>query len=114
METKRRVVSAASVLFLVLALTLVLFGCTPPVELDRVPILPTSGPPEPEEVMPSSLLGANLTSLQDSSGAGYTGANGIYDEVVITIDRAAKAVYTSGIMENEIAISKIYKKTTRN
>jgi hypothetical protein len=103
METKRKVASAASILLLVLALTLGLFGCAPPVDLDRVPTLPASGPPEPEEVMPSSLLGANLTNLQDSSGAGYTGVTGIYDEVVVTIDRAANAVYTSGIMEDELA-----------
>jgi len=106
MGTKRKVVSAGSVLFLVLALTLVLFGCTPPVDLDRVPILPASGFPEPEEVMPGSLLGANLTNLQDSSGAGYTGVTGIYDEVMVAIDRATNAAYTSGIMEDELAALK--------
>lgn len=102
METRRKVVSATSVLFLVLALTLVLFGCEPPVDLSRVPVLPATGPPEPEEVMPGSLLGANLTNLQDSSGAGYTGVTGIYDEVVINIYRSWNSAYTSGIMENEI------------
>jgi hypothetical protein len=103
MDTKRKVASTASILLLVLALTVVLFGCAPPVDLDRVPTLPASGPPEPEEVMPSSLLGANLTNLQDSSGAGYIGVTGIYDEVVVAIDRAANAVYTSGIMGDELA-----------
>jgi hypothetical protein len=95
-----------SVLLMVVALTLVLFGCTPPVDLDRVPVLPASGHPEPEGVMPGSLLGANLTNLQDASGAGYTGVTGIYDEVVVTIDRSANAVYTSSIMENELAALK--------
>jgi hypothetical protein len=52
--------------------------------------------------MPGSLLGANLTNLQDSSGAGYTGVTGIYDEVVVTIDRAANAVYASGILADEL------------
>ena len=103
MEMKRKVISAASVLLLVLALTVVLFGCAPPVDLGRVPTLPASGPPEPEEVMPSSLLGANLTNLQDSSGVGYTGVTGIYGEVVVAIDRAANAVYASGILEDELA-----------
>jgi len=100
---KRKVTSLVSVLLLVLALTVVLSGCAPPVDLDRVPTLPASGAPEPEEVMPGSLLGANLTNLQDSSGAGYTGVTGIYGEVVVAIDRAANAVYTSGILEDELA-----------
>ena len=106
MGTKRKVVSAASVLLLVLAMTLVLFGCAPPVVLDRVPFLAATGPPEPEEVMPGSLLGANLTNLQDLSGAGYIGVTGIYDELVVTINRAENAAYTSGIMEDELAALK--------
>jgi hypothetical protein len=42
-ETKRNVLSAASILLLILVMSLVLFGCRPPVDLDRVPILPASG-----------------------------------------------------------------------
>jgi hypothetical protein len=103
METKRKVAWAVSLLLLVLTLTVAVFGCAPPVNLDRMPTLPASGAPEPEEVMPASLLGANLTNLQDSSGAGYTGVTGIYDEVVVAVDRAMSAVYASDILADELA-----------
>jgi hypothetical protein len=83
-------------------MSLVLFGCRPPVDLDRVPILPASGPPEPEDVMPGSLLGASLSDLWDSPGRGYTGVTGIYADVVVSIYRAEDAAYTSDVMEDEL------------
>jgi hypothetical protein len=103
---KRKMALVASVVLLVLALTVVLSGCSSPVDLAQVPTLPPSGPPEPEEVMPSSLMGANLTNLQDSSGTGHTSVTGNYSDVMVTIGRATNAVYASGILEDEFAALK--------
>jgi len=99
---KRRIRSVAGVMLVVLVLSAVLTGCSPPVDLSNVPTLPASGSPEPIDVVPDSLLGEDLSDLWDSSGVGDTSLTGMYGEVVIVICRATNAANAARILKDEL------------
>jgi hypothetical protein len=99
---KIKTTAAVGVMLLIIVLSVVLPGCSPPVDFSRVPVLPASGSPEPIDVVPDSLLGEELSDLWDSSGVGDTSLTGMYGEVVIVICRAANAANAARILKDEL------------